>query len=288
GCPNLQCHFHQKKDNIVRDGFYFRKEDSRKIARFKCKYCGKKFSFSTCKLEYRQKKRRVNHKLFLLLASGLSMRRAAKYLNIHRTTVHRKVIYLAKKARQKNNAYLSQLTHDPVMHLQFDDLISSIHTKFKPVSISIAVDAKTRFILGAKVASIPAFGHLAELSRRKYGRRKNEHDQKLTELLQSIAPAIYSSARVESDEHYSYAPIVKKVFPHAEYNQLKSEKSCVAGQGELKKVNYDPLFRINHTCAMFRANVNRLIRRTWCTSKKSEMLQNHLDIYICYHNHYYL
>lgn len=216
------------------------------------------------------------------------MRRAARLLKIHQTTVHRKVIYLAKKARQKNDAFLAVLSRDQVQHLQFDDLITSVHTKLKPVSVSIAVDAKRRFILGAEVGSIPAFGHLAELSRRKYGRRKNEHEQKLTKLFTSITSAIHTNAKIESDEHQVYAPIVKKIFPLAEYLQHKGEKSCVAGQGELKKVNYDPLFKINQTCAMFRANVNRLIRRTWCTSKRVDMLKNHLDIFICYHNHYYL
>ncbi|MGZ3809720.1 MAG: transposase, partial [Bacteriovorax sp.] len=60
------------------------------------------------------------------------------------------------------------------------------------------------------------------------------------------------------------------------------------GQGELKKVHYDPLFKINHTCAMLRYRINRLVRRTWCTTKKIEMLENHLQIYIAYHNKYLL
>jgi hypothetical protein len=49
-----------------------------------------------------------------------------------------------------------------------------------------------------------------------------------------------------------------------------------------------PLFKINHTCAMLRANINRLFRRTWCTTKRPEMLKNHLDIYLHFHNKYLL
>jgi hypothetical protein len=30
--------------------------------------------------------------------------------------------------------------------------------------------------------------------------------------------------------------------------------------------------------------VNRLIRRTWCTTKKRERLKDHLDIYVQFHN----
>lgn len=142
------------------------------------------------------------------------------------------------------------LRKDQVYHMQFDDLISSVHTKLKPVSISIALDAQRRFVLGAEVGSIPAFGHLAELSRKKYGRRLNEHKEKLDQLFQQIAPAKHQNAKIHSDEHRNYADAVYKFFPETLYT--------------------------------------RLIRRTWCTCKKSDMLKNHLDILICYYNHYYL
>jgi hypothetical protein len=35
---------------------------------------------------------------------------------------------------------------------------------------------------------------------------------------------------------------------------------------------------------MLRANVNRLFRRTWCTTKKAQALVHHLAIYADYHN----
>jgi len=35
---------------------------------------------------------------------------------------------------------------------------------------------------------------------------------------------------------------------------------------------------------MLRANVNRLIRRTWCTTKRIDRLVDHLTIYADYHN----
>jgi hypothetical protein len=284
GCPNFICAFYQKNTFVKRDGYYYRKDDSRKVSRFKCKECSRKFSSATFKMEYRQKKRRVNIKLFELLSSGVSMRRSARLLRIHRVTVHRKLIYLAAKSRKNHQDFLVSLKKDAVTHLQFDDLISSVHTKLKPVSISLAVDSKRRYILGAKVANIPAFGHLAELSRKKYGRRENKHFEMLNQLFDQIAPVVHQHSTIESDEHQSYAPTVLKHFPMANYTQYKGEKGCVAGQGELKKVKYDPLFPINHACAMLRANINRLIRRTWCTSKSIVMLQNHIDIYIQYHN----
>ena len=44
------------------------------------------------------------------------------------------------------------------------------------------------------------------------------------------------------------------------------------------------IFYLNHTCGMIRDSVKRLARRNWCTTKKLEGLQDHLDIYQSYHN----
>jgi len=58
----------------------------------------------------------------------------------------------------------------------------------------------------------------------------------------------------------------------------------VAGQGELKKIGFDPLFSLNHTAAMIRDGVSRLVRKTWGNSKRMDRLEDHLFVYAHYHN----
>ncbi|HIC44550.1 MAG TPA: hypothetical protein EYO73_09805 [Sulfurimonas sp.] len=284
-CPN-HCtkKSSENKFTIKKDGVYFRKSDSRMIQRFLCQICGKRFSNATFSPCYRQKKRRVNEILFKLLSSGVSMRRAALILNIHRTTVKRKLEFLAKRSKERHEKLLKTLEKGPVTHLQFDDLITIEHTKLKPLSVSIAVDAHRRIILGAEVSKIPAFGLLAEKSRQKYGRRPNHHAKGLSRLFNSLLRAVDKNALIKSDEHQRYPEFVKKFFPSAVYKRYKGARGAVVGQGELKKIKRDPLFMLNHTCAMFRANVNRPIRKTWCTTKDPGMLQKHLFIYMDFHN----
>jgi transposase-like protein len=286
GCPNLDCKTSHLSLSIKKDGFYFRKDDSRKIQRFKCLNCKRKFSSSTHTLEWRQKKRRVNIQLFKILASGVSMRRSALIIKIHRTTVDRKLRYLAEKSRLMHKELLAKIGTDKIRHMQFDDLITTEHTKLKPLSITLAVDAKRRIILGTNVSQIPAFGLLAALSKQKYGKRISFHKKGMYELLEKVSPFIDKEAKIESDEHYLYAPAVKSIFPLATYIQYKGGRGAIAGLGELKKLRRDPLFMLNHTCAMLRANINRLIRKTWCTTKDPKRLQDHLDIYTAFHNHY--
>lgn len=56
------------------------------------------------------------------------------------------------------------------------------------------------------------------------------------------------------------------------------------GQGELKRIGKDPIFSLNHTFAMLRANINRLVRRTWCTTKRQDRLRLHIALYAVRHN----
>ena len=108
----------------------------------------------------------------------------------------------------------------------------------------------------------------------------------MTNLFRHLSHHLQSTVIISSDECPYYAPIVKRHFPQATYMQYRGKKGCVSGQGELKKVRFDPIFAINHTFAMLRANINRLFRRTWNTTKKIAALEDHLSIYAYMHNHH--
>lgn len=175
-----------------------------------------------------------------------------------------------------------------IHNIQIDDLITKENSKLKPLSVSIAVDESRRRILAAEVSQIPAFGHLASLARKKYGERKDEHFEGLTRMFQKISPIVSPEVIVKSDEHQRYPGFVSTYLPLARHLTFQSERGCIVGQGELKKVTYDPLFAVNHLCAMLRGNINRLIRKTWCTTKDPKRLSDHLEIFTFFYNEHYL
>ena len=157
-------------------------------------------------------------------------------------------------------------------------------TPFRCLSVAVAVSAKNRKILGVCVSSMPATGHIAAISRKKYGKRPDHRRKGLRSLFNTIQPLLTHSPRIQSDEHPYYKPLIHHFFPRSYYSQTKGNVAAVTGQGELKKRKRDPLFYINHTLAMLRANINRLIRKTWCTTKRPDRLADHLAIYMSYHN----
>ncbi len=279
-CPNPTCAY---PTNVIRDGHFRRREDARTIQRFRCKSCLQRFSSATFSDAYRQKKRRLHPVLIRLLSSGVSLRRCALLLSVHRTTVERKLPLLAHHCRRLNQRHMRQFV-GRIQRLQIDDLITKENSKLKPLSVSVAVDQDRRTIVAVEVSQIPAFGHLAKFARKKYGHRRDEHEKGLGRMMEQVALFATSGCTIRSDEHQRYPRLIRRHLPQARHEHFVSERSCVAGQGELKKTRFDPLFVINHTCAMLRANVNRLIRKTWCTTKRPDRLKEHLDIFIYFHN----
>lgn len=161
---------------------------------------------------------------------------------------------------------------------------SSEHTKLKPLSIPILVDKQTRKILAFDVASMPAKGQLAALSRKKYGQRPDHRAASIERLLIRMKPKLKHSSIIRSDDCPRYPILIRRTLSELSHQTCIGGRGCISGQGELKRKVYDPLFSLNHTAAMLRANVNRLFRRTWCISKKAENLKHHIQIYVRFHN----
>lgn len=146
------------------------------------------------------------------------------------------------------------------------------------------VEFKSRRILGFRVSSMPAKGHLARLSRKKYGCREDGRVRARRNLFEEIKDLVLPTALIRSDSNPHYKNDVKRYFPKATYEVVMGGRAAITGQGELKKQVWDPIFSLNHTCAMLRAHINRLFRRTWCTTKKPDQLEKHIALYALEHN----
>ncbi|OFZ11520.1 MAG: hypothetical protein A2Z20_12865 [Bdellovibrionales bacterium RBG_16_40_8] len=280
-CPSksISC---REFGRIVRFGHYFRKSDKKWIQRYRCTHCGGHFSQATSSPCYDQNKRHLNRKIYLLLVSGVSQRRIAHLLKTHTITVARKLKFLGLQARYYNLCVRRRA--QLVRELQFDDLETIEHTKLKPLSVTLAVEKHTRRILGFEVSRMPAKGLLSKNALKKYGPRIDKRFEGRDRLFRRIKDFVAKDACIESDENPHYLWDVKRHFPDGYHHTLKGQRGCVTGQGELKKIGFDPLFSLNHTCAMLRANINRLFRKTWCTTKKIHGLIDHLEIYVQFHN----
>lgn len=268
--------------NAALNGTYKRSSDGQVIRRYRCKTCKTSFSSATKSPLRWQKKRQINHQLMELLSSTVTLAAAARILRVNPKTVAKKLLFLGGICEAHLAKYRPQ--YQSISSIQFDELMTIEHTKCKPLSVAMVVAKKERKILGFQVAQMPATGHLSKTSRRKYGPRPDERKKKMMALFSELTHILSPTISIASDECSFYKRVVNRHFPLANYTQYLGKKSCVAGQGELKKTKFDPIFTINHTFAMLRANISRLIRKTWNTTKKIECLIQHLNIYVWMHN----
>ena len=108
----------------------------------------------------------------------------------------------------------------------------------------------------------------------------DERDKVLRETLSSLnlKPKI-----IKTDAKSSYKNVTKEVFPratHEIYNRAQAQRLRDRLHENKNKKKFDPMFSLNHMCARLRADIRRLTRRSWCTTKKPERLQRHLDIFL--------
>lgn len=267
---------------IGRLGKYYRKSDGQTLARFWCFTCQKSFSAATMSPLKGQKKRHLNKRITDLLTGGVSQRETARILKINPKTVVRKFRFAMAGAKEELKAWNRQ--YPLCQEVEFDDLETFEHTKFKPLSVTLMVEYKTRRILGFEVAQMPAKGKIAHLARKKYGPRADHRSRARKKLFFEMKEFVSPKALIRSDSNPSYPPDVRRFFPQSRHETVLGGRGAIVGQGELKKLKWDPIFSLNHTCAMLRAHINRLFRRTWCTTKKPDQLAGHIALYALEHN----
>lgn len=210
------------------------------------------------------------------------MRRSAKLHGLSRTTVARKLLFIGLQAEAK--LIRLNLSMPLAKEVQFDDLETFEHTKCKPLSVTLAVEKTTRRILGFEVSQMSAKGKLAKIAMKKYGPRKDFRRLGRQRLFKSLKPIVCENALFESDQNPYYPRDLKQHFPNSKHVTFEGQRGSIVGQGELKKVRFDPLFSLNHTCAMLRDNIKRLSRRTWCTTKLPRNLHAQIAMYALFHN----
>ncbi len=215
--------------------------------------------------------------------SGNTQRRTAKLIHCSKNTVACKLVWLSQYQEK-----ISQEKPLDTEHLQIDELETIEHTKLKPVTVPICVNDKYK-IVGLSVGKIKAKGLLSEIALRKYGPREDQREKSLTELFENLRKNIKSDPlTITTDAHPLYPKLIRKYFPGSKHIQVISrdhlkKKRELVYTAERKKI-FDPMFALNQRCAMLRADIRRLTRRSWCTTKKIENLRKHLELYMIYNN----
>jgi transposase-like protein len=288
-CPNPACPNHSvpRPGYSIKKGYFTTKWNHQPVPRYRCKDCGRCFSSHTFRETRGQHRPDLNEMVLKLYASAMTQRRMAIVLGINRKTVVRKFLFAAALARKEHERRITtgeiktSLAH-------FDEMETFEHTRLKPLSVSFAVRAKTGEIIEAQVATMNCKGPLAEISRRKYGWRRDTRPIARKDVLQALGACSRARLTIVTDKHPDYPKAIRKSIPGAEHMAVKRTAPVPPSKSANRKNENDPMFTLNYTAAKIRHDLSRMARKVWVTTKKKQRLQAHLDLYIAWNNAYHL
>ena len=270
-------------------GRFHRACDGRTVQRFLCLECCRTFSTQTFRVDYRLKKPNLSLSLFGPFISKVTHRQAARVLGCSRRTVAHRLGLLGDHCRSFHRWRLSQAAGKlrPSKVFQLDELETFEHSRrLAPLTMPVLIERSSYFILDLETAPLPCRGGLSKGDRlrkeereRRLGRRKSGSRKAVERCVDTLANVMACSAvvRVQTDRKVTYAPILERSFGSRLAHQRHSSKE--------KRDYKNPLFPINHTLAMMRDGISRLVRRSWAASKLRERLERHAWIWVTWRNY---
>ena len=214
------------------------------------------------------------------------MRQAARLTGAARETVARRMRYLGAHCRAyheaavKGHGLAGVFLMDELESFETDRLI-------QPVTVPVLIQGGSLFVIHVETAPLPSRGRLdAYRTLRKmrnearFGVRKSGSRAAVESTLLQLRTLLKNGEflHIRTDKKSTYRALVRRHF-------AKSFGSHELVSSKRRRTRRNPLFAINHTLAMMRDGVSRLVRRSWGASKLRERLDDHLWIWISYRNY---
>ena len=291
-CPFQDCaeHRSQRTFRYHRRGSFRRKCDGKTVPRFSCITCGRRFSAQTFRFDYRWRIPRIHRLLFRMFVSKVTMRQMARILEVKRQTVERRLLAIGRQCEQIHHFLLDRHKERGGLKGRFQlDELETYETdrRLKPVTMPVLIERHSFFVVTGDVAPMAARGQLSkELQERKKryesieGVRRSGSVKAVDGCLRRLAEVHSGSLPMcfESDRKSSYRRLFRE---HAQgrfgYHRTESSKTI--------RDNKNLLFPINHTLAMMRDGISRLVRRSWGASKLRSRLLVHFWIWVAFRNY---
>jgi transposase-like protein len=288
-CPRPECPTHSTVGfRFRRNGVYQRLCDRVVVPRFKCLSCGKGFSRQTFRVNYRLHRPELDERAAWCFVSKVTMRQAARFLGCRRETIELRLRRFGIQGWAFHAHQLLRIVRAGGIEgdFQLDELETfEGDRRLAPVTVPVLIHQSTRMILHSSAGRMGARGNLSphqEARRRRregaVGRRTSESARVVRHSLLTLRGVLKnpSKSTLRTDEKRLYTALLRRLSIPIRHEQTNSKKP---------RTTKNPLFPINHTLAMMRDGVSRLVRRSWGASKMRERLTLHLGFYMAWRNY---
>ena len=287
-CPKPYCAAHTGQGfTFQRRGSYRRKCDGLVVPCFSCNTCGGHFSRQTFRFNYRWWRPTAHLELFRLFVSKVTLRQAARITGYSRVTVAARVRSMGAHCRRWHRQALAKCPGlsgafllDELETFEADRLV-------KPVTVPVLIQKRSLFVVDLQTAPLPSRGRLGPYHQLRklrheelHGKRRSGSRRAVEQCFQELRRVLEPRAALElvTDRKSSYRTLIRRTF-----GQFPCNHARVSSRARRDRRN--PLFPINHTLAMMRDGVSRLVRRSWGAAKLRDRLEEHLWIWAAYRNY---
>jgi transposase-like protein len=291
-CPRSHCPSRNPSGpfRFKRRGLYSRKCDGRKVQRFQCLVCARSFSLQTFRTDYRWRKPGLHFRVFEGLVSKTSLRQMARILEVKRPTIERRFKRLGLQAKRFHLAMLqranSGLGINGVFQLDEQETFEA-DRRLKPVTFPVLIERSSYFVVFGQVAPMGCRGRLSARKEEQRAKAEQIEGRRISESRR----AVFACFKVLQKVHERGAGIDIQTDKKSSYNRLL--KKAVGQQfashqtvsSRAPRCYGSMLFPINHTLAMMRDGISRLVRRSWCVSKLRSRLELHFWVWVAYRNY---
>jgi transposase-like protein len=271
-------------------GRYYRKCDGRWVKRFSCNVCERRFSTQTFKTDFRWRKPKLHFRVFDLFISKVTIRQIARIQKVRRPTIERRLIRIGEVCKLFHSRCLAQTRTRGGLFGEFVmDELETYETdrRLSPVTMPVLIQRHSFFVVHGETGTLPARGNLKVRHRIKkerrdilQGKRKSGSRSAVRNTLQRLKD-VHSprwGITLSTDLKHTYG----REFRRIAGEQFKCHRTA---SSKTKRDRANLLFPINHTFAMMRDSISRLVRRTWAASKLRQRLDLHFWIWVTYRNY---
>ena len=289
-CPNEACAHHIPSKSGVK--FYRSKGWANTVAppyamrRFRCVGCKKTFSYSSFKLDYRNKKKGLNHRIFELFICGSSNRQIGRVIGYSERLVRDRLKKMAQWSLVRHNELIRDVKiSEPIA---YDGLENFAYSQYDPNHIQQCVGSKSLFIYDFNFAPLNRKGRMSD--RQKIVREQLEaqfgryQPRAIRIATREIIKRIYAkwdqsvgSMVLLSDEHFQYKRAVKR-----DLKDLKIQHATISSKETRNYQNI--LFPVNHSDLLIRQHVGAFSRETICFSKTAPRMIQKFALFMVWKN----
>jgi hypothetical protein len=289
-CPNPDCKFHHPDPDwkAWKDGSFTRKSDQRRVQRFRCPHCQRRFSTQTFSTTYWLRYRHLLHRIAQMVSEGPALRQIARILGVGYQTVMRHVARAGRHCLLFHQAL--RQGHPITEPLVADGLESFEYSQYFPFHTNLAAGAESWAIYHFTDSPLRRKGRMTAHQKRRRAeleRLLGRPDPQAVEngvvsLLRHLLPDVSGETLVlHTDDHPAYHRALRRLrregpgSPRIEHHVTPSK---------VRRTQSNPLFPVNLADLLLRHGNANHRRETIAFSKRRQASHERTAIFVIWRN----